>query len=124
MGGRCLLLNSEAAPAVHYSSGHMDAHAPASFSADLSGCAALPMLAGDEVAELFMHALGRAGATIVRSVSHAFPETGLTCVLILAESRCSWASATRSARTRVAQDDCATAWCAHQRWTSAPPPEV
>ena len=59
---------------------------PASFSADLSGCAALPMLAGDEVAELFMHALGRAGATIVETVSHAFPKTGLTCVLILRES--------------------------------------
>jgi S-adenosylmethionine decarboxylase proenzyme len=59
---------------------------PASFSADLSGCAALSLLAGDEVAALFMDALGRAGATIVRSVSHAFPETGLTCVLILRES--------------------------------------
>jgi S-adenosylmethionine decarboxylase len=59
---------------------------PASFSADLSGCAALPVLAGDEVAELFMAALGRAGATIVNTVSHAFPESGLTCVLILSES--------------------------------------
>ena len=59
---------------------------PASFSADLSGCAALSMLAVDEVAELFMAALGRAGATIVQSVSHAFPKTGLTCVLILRES--------------------------------------
>jgi S-adenosylmethionine decarboxylase len=59
---------------------------PASFSADLSGCAALPVLAGDEVEELFMAALGRAGATIVDTVSHAFPGTGLTCVLILRES--------------------------------------
>jgi S-adenosylmethionine decarboxylase len=59
---------------------------PASFSADLSGCGALPLLASDEVAELFMAALDRAGATIVQAVSHAFPASGLTCVLILRES--------------------------------------
>ena len=41
---------------------------------------------GDEIAELFMGALKNAGATIVETVSHAFPETGLTCVLILRES--------------------------------------
>ena len=65
----------------------MDANAsPASFSADLSGCAALPVLAGDEVTDLFIDALGRAGGTIVNTVSHVFPETGLTCVLILQES--------------------------------------
>jgi S-adenosylmethionine decarboxylase len=65
----------------------MDAHAsPTSFSADLSGCEALPVLTGDEVADLFIAALGRAGATIVDAVSHAFPKTGLTCVLILRES--------------------------------------
>ncbi len=65
----------------------MDAHAsPASFSADLSECEALPVLAGDEIADLFLAALGRAGATIVHAVSHAFPKTGLTCVLILRES--------------------------------------
>jgi len=56
------------------------------FSADLSGCAAMPVLAGDEVAELFIDALGRAGATIVNTVSHVFPHTGVTCVLILRES--------------------------------------
>lgn len=60
--------------------------APASFSADLSGCASLAQLTCEEVAELFIGALDRAGATVVRSVSHAFPETGLTCVLILRES--------------------------------------
>ena len=59
---------------------------PASFSADLWGCEALPVLATDEVADLFMAALGRAGATIVQAVSHSFPSTGLTCVLILRES--------------------------------------
>jgi S-adenosylmethionine decarboxylase len=65
----------------------MDANAsPASFSADLSGCDALAVLTGAEVADLFIAALARAGATIVEAVSHAFPQTGLTCVLILAES--------------------------------------
>ena len=59
---------------------------PALFSADLSQCAALPMLAGDEIADLFVDALGRAGATIVDTVSHVFPTTGLTCVVILRES--------------------------------------
>ena len=59
---------------------------PALFSADLSGCAALPVLAGDEVADLFIDALGRAGATIVNTVWHVFPLTGMTCVLILRES--------------------------------------
>jgi S-adenosylmethionine decarboxylase len=58
----------------------------ASFSADLSGCGALAQLTGDEIVELFMAALDRAGATIVESVSHAFPRIGLTCVLILRES--------------------------------------
>jgi S-adenosylmethionine decarboxylase len=65
----------------------MDANAsPASFSADLSGCAALPVLTSDEVADLFIAALDRAGGTIVEAVAHAFPKTGLTCVLILRES--------------------------------------
>jgi S-adenosylmethionine/arginine decarboxylase-like enzyme len=65
----------------------MDAPAsPALFSADLKGCAALPVLAGDEVEDLFIDALGRAGATIVNTVSHVVPLTGMTCVLILRES--------------------------------------
>jgi S-adenosylmethionine decarboxylase proenzyme len=65
----------------------MDANgSPASFSADLSGCQALPELTVAEVEGLFVAALDRAGATIVRSVSHAFPHAGLTCVLILRES--------------------------------------
>jgi S-adenosylmethionine decarboxylase len=59
---------------------------PASFSADLSGCAALSVLAAVEITDLFIEALRRAGATIVKTVSHAFPATGLTCVLILSES--------------------------------------
>jgi S-adenosylmethionine decarboxylase proenzyme len=65
----------------------MDANAtPASFTADLLNCSALTQLTGDEVADLFIGALQHAGATIVETVSHAFPETGLTCVLILRES--------------------------------------
>jgi S-adenosylmethionine decarboxylase proenzyme len=65
----------------------MDAKAsPASFTADLLSCAALTELTADEVTDLFVGALNRAGATIVESVSHAFPKTGLTCVLILRES--------------------------------------
>ncbi len=46
----------------------------------------LAVLTGDEVADLFIAALDRAGATIVEAVSHEFPKTGLTCVLILRES--------------------------------------
>src|SRR5436309_7829623 len=34
----------------------------------------------------FCAALRRAGATVVHALAHSFPETGLTCVLILAES--------------------------------------
>ena len=65
----------------------MDANAsPVSFSADLSGCEALPVLTSNEVADIFIAALHRAGATVVEAVSHAFPKTGLTCVLILRES--------------------------------------
>ena len=65
----------------------MDVYAsPALFSADLAECAALPELAADEVADIFLSALGRAGGTVVDVVSRAFPSTGLTCVLILRES--------------------------------------
>jgi S-adenosylmethionine decarboxylase len=59
---------------------------PASFSADLLDCASLPALSGAEIADLFIAALERAGAHVVDTVSHSFPKTGLTCVLILRES--------------------------------------
>ena len=59
---------------------------PASFTADLLSCAALRHLTADEVTDLFTATLHRAGATIVNVVCHAFPVTGLTCVLILRES--------------------------------------
>ena len=65
----------------------MDSHAlPASFTADLRSCAAIRQLTADEITGLFMSTLERAGATIVEAVCHAFPPTGLTCVLILRES--------------------------------------
>ena len=68
-------------------SGTMAVHAsPASFSADLAGCEALPMLAADEVTELFVSALDRSRTTVVDVVSHAIPSAGLVCVLILRES--------------------------------------
>ena len=59
---------------------------PALFSADLSGCTDFANRPPDDVMTVFGDALRRAGATVVQQVFHQFPETGLTCVLILAES--------------------------------------
>ena len=59
---------------------------PALYSADLGGCRNLARLGPDEIVASFGEALRRAGATVVGELSHAFPETGLTCVLILSES--------------------------------------
>lgn len=59
---------------------------PASFTADLLSCAAIRQLTVEELTTLFMATMQRAGATIVNVVCHAFPVTGLTCVLILRES--------------------------------------
>jgi S-adenosylmethionine decarboxylase len=56
------------------------------YAAELLGCTLLPDLAPDAVMTLFVGALTTAGATVVESVSHRFPGTGQTCVLILAES--------------------------------------
>jgi S-adenosylmethionine decarboxylase proenzyme len=65
----------------------METHVPpALYSVDLGGCTELAHRAPDEIMATFCAALRRAGATVVREVSHAFPETGLTCVLILSES--------------------------------------
>ena len=60
--------------------------APALYSVDLSGCTGFADRSPDEVMAVFGAALRRAGATVVEEVFHLFPETGLTCVLILAES--------------------------------------
>jgi S-adenosylmethionine decarboxylase len=60
--------------------------APALYSVDLGGCAALARLSPGEITATFCAALRRAGATVVHELSHSFPGTGLTCVLILSES--------------------------------------
>jgi len=59
---------------------------PALHSVDLGGCTNLFDRAPDDIMAAFRGALRRAGATIVHELSHSFPETGLTCVLILSES--------------------------------------
>src|SRR5688500_2449726 len=59
---------------------------PALFPVDLSGCTDFAHRSPDEVMAVFGTALRRAGATVVEELFHLFPETGLTCVLILAES--------------------------------------
>jgi S-adenosylmethionine decarboxylase len=59
---------------------------PALYSADLGGCTELAGRAPGEIVGTFSAALRRAGATVVHEVLHSFPETGLTCVLILSES--------------------------------------
>ena len=56
------------------------------YSVDLSGCEAIRAFTAEEISATFAAALGRAGATIVQALSHAYPGAGLTCVLILSES--------------------------------------
>ena len=60
--------------------------APVLYSVDLQGCEKMAALAPTTVAATFVSALERAGATVVETLSHTFPGTALTCVLILAES--------------------------------------
>jgi S-adenosylmethionine decarboxylase len=65
----------------------MPAHVPpALYSADFGGCTNLANRPPEEIEATFCAVLRRAGATVVRQLSHAFPETGQTCVLILSES--------------------------------------
>lgn len=56
------------------------------YSVDLGECEALAGLAPDEITATFVTALERAGATVVQTLSHAYPGVGLTSVLILRES--------------------------------------
>jgi S-adenosylmethionine decarboxylase proenzyme len=58
---------------------------PVLYSADLGGCS-IAHLQPELITTAFVTALEGAGATVVQSVSHNFPGTGVTCVLILAES--------------------------------------
>jgi S-adenosylmethionine decarboxylase proenzyme len=59
---------------------------PMLYSVDLSGCTAMAALCPATLEAAFASALTGAGATVVQAVSHRFPDAGLTCVLILAES--------------------------------------
>jgi S-adenosylmethionine decarboxylase len=59
---------------------------PALYSVDLGGCTDFVGRSPEEIMAIFCAALRRAGATIVEELFHSFPETGLTCVLILSES--------------------------------------
>ena len=65
----------------------METHVkPILYSVDLIGCEALASIGRERITAAFVTALERAGATIVQELSHAFPGTGLTCVLVLRES--------------------------------------
>jgi S-adenosylmethionine decarboxylase len=59
---------------------------PVLYSADLEDCQGLVAFDGAGIAAVFAAALRSAGATIVQEISHAYPERGLTCVLVLRES--------------------------------------
>ena len=59
---------------------------PRLYSVDLTSCQALDTFDAAALAAMFASALIGAGATIVGQSMHEFPGTGLTCVLILAES--------------------------------------
>ncbi len=56
------------------------------YSADLGECDGLVALSPDDLVSTFVRALERAGATVVQTVSHAFPGAGVTSVVILRES--------------------------------------
>ena len=59
---------------------------PVLYAVELTGCTLMPALEAGAVMATFAAALTGAGATVVQSLSHQFPGTGQTCVLILAES--------------------------------------
>jgi S-adenosylmethionine decarboxylase len=59
---------------------------PMLYAVDLRGCATLAGLRPDDIVATFVGAMERAGATVVQTMSHAFPGAGLTSVLILSES--------------------------------------
>ena len=61
-------------------------HQPILYSVDLRDCRLMAGLTSEAITIAFADALTRAGATVVEAVSHHFPGTGLTSVLILAES--------------------------------------
>lgn len=56
------------------------------YSVDLRDCRRITALSPEAITAAFSEALTAAGATVVERLSHNFPGTGLTSVLILAES--------------------------------------
>lgn len=61
-------------------------HKPVLNVVDFGGCTALAGIPPNGVSDILVNALTNAGATVVQIASHHFPGTGLTTVLILAES--------------------------------------
>src|SRR4051794_21030937 len=59
---------------------------PVLYSVDLAECSALSALTPEDLVAMFVTALERAGASVVQTLSHAFPGVGLTSVVILSES--------------------------------------
>ena len=59
---------------------------PVLYSVDLGECEALAALEPEAIVACFVAALEHAGASVVQTLSHAFPGAGLTSVLILRES--------------------------------------
>src|SRR5687768_14578157 len=59
---------------------------PVLYSADFSGCAAIPHLTETEISEIFAMVLQIAGATIVHAHSHTHGGTAMTVAVILTES--------------------------------------
>lgn len=59
---------------------------PVLYSADFSGCAAVPYLTESELSEIFALVLQSAGATIVHAHCHAHGTSATTCAVILTES--------------------------------------
>jgi S-adenosylmethionine decarboxylase len=59
---------------------------PVLYAIDLEDCRTLGTVEPEALASAFAAALQRAGATVVQALSHMFPETGLTIVLVLSES--------------------------------------
>lgn len=64
----------------------MTGQIPVLYSADFSGCAAVPHLTENELAEIFALVLQSAGATIVHTHCHAHGAAAATCAVILTES--------------------------------------
>ena len=59
------------------------------YAVDFRECTALAGLHPDDLSDVFVRALQKAGATILHKLIHVFPGSGLTCVLILSESHAS-----------------------------------